>query len=69
MKKGWENPEKVVGAKDILESETVSILIPPPHSIFQAFIDLGAVDTASILSRTLLSGLTKGTYPGFLRRV
>jgi hypothetical protein len=63
MGKGRGKPEKAAGVEDILEPETVSIIVSSLSSIFQAFVDLGTVDAASVLPRTLLSGSTKETYP------
>jgi hypothetical protein len=48
---GGGRPEKKAGTQDILELETGSIIISSLRSIFQALVDLGAVDTVSVRSR------------------
>jgi hypothetical protein len=69
MGKGRREQDKAAGAQDIREPETVRILISSLRSIFQVFVDLGAVDAASVSSRTLLSGSAKETFPGSPHKV
>jgi len=69
MGKGRREQDKAAGAQDIREPEAVRILISSLRSIFQVFVDLGAVDAASVSSRTLLSGLAKETFPGSPHKV
>jgi hypothetical protein len=64
MGKRRGEPDKAAEAQGILAPETVSILISSLRSIFRVFLDLGAADTASVSSRTPLSGSTKETRPG-----
>ena len=58
-----EDLRRGAGARDTLEPETGNIIISSLRSIFQAFVDLGAVDAASVLSRALPSGPIKEAYP------
>ena len=69
MGKGRREQDKAAGAQDIREPETVRILISSLRSIFQVFVDLSAVDAASVSSRTLLSGSAKETFPGSPHKV
>jgi hypothetical protein len=69
MEKGRGEPVKAAGAQDILKPETDSTLVSSLSPIFQGFVNLGAVDAASVLSRTLLSGSTKETFPASPHKV
>jgi hypothetical protein len=51
------------GLLDTVDLEAGSIAISRFCSIFQVFVDLGAVDAGSVLSRALLSGQTKKAFP------
>jgi hypothetical protein len=61
--------DKAAGAPDILEPETVRTSISPLRSSFQGFVDLGAVNAASVFSRTPLSGSAKETFPASPHKV
>jgi hypothetical protein len=52
---GEGGPVKAAGAQDILKPETDSTIISSLSPISQGFVELSAVDAASVLSQTLLS--------------
>jgi hypothetical protein len=69
IRKEGEGPERVARTQDIPEPETGGTTVSPLGSRFDRFMDLGAADTASVLSRALPSCLIKETRPRFSRKV
>jgi hypothetical protein len=64
-----ESCQLIRPVKNILAPETDSVIVSSLGSGFERFVDLNAVDIASVSSRARLSYLIKETRPEFLYKV